>query len=198
MITHIPTDSCIHTWGYRYQALADRYQNVIRMSLFGHTHSESFKVTRAMKDRKSIGFNYVCGGVTTYQERNPSFSVIEVDAEYFVPLDIQTYYMDLDKANKEKNPTWELMHTFTDDYEIPDLSPASLLTLAEKIRDSEDVAAEYLWNKDKRHGGKGSCDAGCRKSNFCDVTSIETKEIEHIHSLDYWRVKAFQPGAQMF
>ena len=102
--------------------------------------------------------------------------MIEVDAEYFVPLDIQTYYMDLDKANKEKNPTWELMHTFTEDYQIPDLSPASLLTLAEKIRDSEDVAAEYLWNKDKRHGGKGSCDAGCRKSNFCDVTSIETKE----------------------
>lgn len=41
IITHLPTiKECIHGWGHRFRGILDRYQNVIRVGLYGHTHKE--------------------------------------------------------------------------------------------------------------------------------------------------------------
>jgi len=62
-------------------------------------------------------------------------------------------------------------------YGIEDGSPASFLHLAEKIRDDEETALDYLWNKGRQVGERPtSCNEDCRKSIYCD--SISTDEFE--------------------
>ncbi len=42
IIGHVPPlfNECIHGWSVRYQALVERYQDVIRFGMFGHDHTE--------------------------------------------------------------------------------------------------------------------------------------------------------------
>lgn len=78
----------------------DRFQHIVRFSIFGHTHSETFFLTNAIGSSKPIGANLVSPSGSPKTNKNPSFTVIDFDAEYMVPINIHTYYMDLEKANK--------------------------------------------------------------------------------------------------
>ena len=67
---HIPTNDCLRAWGSRFQALADRYQHIIRFGLFGHSHDEKFYLTRsvgAYNESKPITFNSIMAPSTTYK-----------------------------------------------------------------------------------------------------------------------------------
>jgi outer membrane lipoprotein-sorting protein len=44
--------------------------------------------------------NLFSGSLTPYEEKNPSFNVIEFDAEYMILLSIKTYSFDQEEANK--------------------------------------------------------------------------------------------------
>ena len=50
MIGHVDTNECLHQYGVRLQALYDRFQNIIRFSTFGHTHSEEFRAVKNILD----------------------------------------------------------------------------------------------------------------------------------------------------
>lgn len=91
---------------------------MVRFSLFGHTHYDEFHIVKSIEHNKNIGIQYVSGSMTTYQNLNPSFTVIDIDEELMIPLNFQTYYMNVTKANVENKPTWELMHDFVDHYGI--------------------------------------------------------------------------------
>jgi len=95
MITHIPFNECIHPYGVRLRALFERYQHVIRFGLSGHTHNEEFEVFRSFNDNMPIGTNHISSSLTTYTGKNPSFTLIELDAEFLIPLNYYTYYYDL-------------------------------------------------------------------------------------------------------
>ena len=41
IMSHIPNQNeCDPGWGERYHALMERYQHIVRMNLYGHTHDE--------------------------------------------------------------------------------------------------------------------------------------------------------------
>jgi hypothetical protein len=130
IVTHIPYYECIHPYGVRLRAILERYQNVIRFSLSGHTHNEEFEVIRSLSDNKNIGINFIAGSLTTYTNFNPAFTVIELDAEYMLPLNFETYYFNLTEANNGGSPQWEQLHDFVNFYQIPDVSPDGMYALA--------------------------------------------------------------------
>lgn len=99
IIGHIPSNFCTHQYATRFATLMDRYQHIVRFSSFGHTHSQSFYLTSSKIEKKPVGFNVIHGSVTTWGHKNPSFTVVDFDAEYMVPVNIHTYFFDLDKAN---------------------------------------------------------------------------------------------------
>lgn len=104
LITHIPYYECIHPYGVRLRALFERYQNVIRVSLSGHTHNEEFEVIRSMTDQKNIGLNFIAASLTSYTDKNPGFTVIDLDAEFLLPLNFVTYSFDLSQATTSTPP----------------------------------------------------------------------------------------------
>jgi len=57
--------------------------------------------------------------------------VLTLDAATMLPIGIKTYFMDIDKANAEGHPTWELLHDYEEEYGMSDLSPNSFMKLAE-------------------------------------------------------------------
>ena len=136
MIGHQPTAHGCHTsWALRYRALMERYQHIVRFSLFGYTHRSEFSVTQPFyNDDVNIGINFVTGSLTTYQGQNPQFSVIEIDAQFLVPLKVQIYSMNMTNANLVNNPKWEVIVDYTRDYALADLRPDNLFKLAQTFR----------------------------------------------------------------
>lgn len=118
IIAHIPPDSCLHQFGIRYKALMERYQHIVRFSSMGHTHQEDIQVVKAINSTSPIGFNLITGSGTPGGNLNPTFTVIDFDEEYMVPVNIHTYIMDLAEANKkpDQEPEWYELHDFLKEY----------------------------------------------------------------------------------
>ena len=130
----------------------------MRMGLYGHTHYTEINLVRAMSDlRKNIGFNFIGGSVTPLEDINPSFTVIEFDEEFMIPVDVQVYFFNLTKANEVDQPDWELLYNLKEEYNLRDLSPDSLNHLANQIREDEAVANKYDLNKSRKLVGNIHC-----------------------------------------
>lgn len=64
--------------------------------MFGHTHSDDFRVVTSIEDNKPIGVLTVCGAVSTWIGRNPSFCVYEVDKDTLLPVKRYTQAFDVE------------------------------------------------------------------------------------------------------
>lgn len=55
-MSHIPPSDadCVNSWSVRYQAIAERYQHIIRFSVFGHNHREKHNLLRSHVTDKPI------------------------------------------------------------------------------------------------------------------------------------------------
>jgi hypothetical protein len=81
-----------------------------------------------MIEKQPIMMNYLVSSVTTYQGKHPSINVIYLDPDTMLPVDYETHYMDLDKANKlpdDEKPVWEKKYNYRDYFNLKDLSPKS-------------------------------------------------------------------------
>ena len=176
---HIPPgeSDCTSTISARMRALFDRFQHVIRLNLFGHTHIEEFSVVRAIDDKKPVGVIHISPSFTPHTDINPSLRVVTVDAETKLPIKLETYSMNLEKANlDDAYARFDLLHEFALEYNITDLSPASAMHLADKINTDEATAKQYEANKFALGRGakqaiKSKCNESCRRIKFCHVSN---------------------------
>jgi sphingomyelin phosphodiesterase len=171
VLSHFPPTSYLYSFGQRFYSLMDRYQDVVRFTMVGHTHNEGFQVTRSIVDSKAIGWTYRTGSMTTYGGKNPGFTLVELDAEYLVPVKMDTYFYNVTRANLEDKVTFEHFHSFNQDYKLEDLRPSNILDLSHRFIDDEQLAIDYDFFAPK--GGKSrdeySCDKDCRYSKYCDT-----------------------------
>lgn len=80
--------------------------------------------------------------------------MIEYDKEFMVPVNIETYFMNLTEANSGKEPEWKVLHDFTKEYDLKDLSPSSMLDFTQRMYNDADLASQYLWNQKRQAGPK--------------------------------------------
>jgi len=149
IIGHIPPndEDCLDDFSKRFKALSERYQHVIRGFYFGHTHKEELAVNRGVNDLNPLQVFWTTASVTTETGKNPSFRIFELDAETFLPVKIDKYFFNITRANELNEPLWHHMYEFTEEYELENLSPSSILKLADKIKLDEQLAVKYLKNK---------------------------------------------------
>lgn len=149
------TSDCISEVSSRLRAIFDRFQHIIRLNLFGHTHREEYEVIRSVKDQKAIGVNFLAPSMTTLENQNPSFRVITLDAETKLPLRIETHTFDITEANKDDaNAEFFFDHDLIQEYGLQDLRPQSFLELSHRFMDDEDLIIRYSVNMFA--GGPGS------------------------------------------
>lgn len=91
-----------------------------------------------------------------------------------LPVKIDKYYFNISRANERNEPLWHFMYEFTEEYGLKDLSPSSIQSLAERIKDDEELALKYLKNKHALGPDSDnykSCDLNCRTDLYCDMVS---------------------------
>lgn len=157
----------------------ERFQNVIRFALQGHTHNEDFQVALSITHPdKAVGVNSVGGSLTPYTEKNPSFMVIEFDALTMLPVNMKTYSFNLEEANQVAGdkPGWALLHDWIDTYQMKDLSPASFKNLSERFKTDQDLANMYSWNRVRQYGTEPTNASGSHL--YCNTVSVETYQYQ--------------------
>ena len=165
----------------------ERFQHVVRLGVFGHTHKDYFEVGKSMTNiHNPIMVNSIGGGLTTYGGCNPSFKVMEMDAKTLLPLKITNYYADLGKANSEgTSPEWVPLLDYTSKYDMKDLSPSSYIDLANQLKDDQDMMDEF-WKYARKTPSKADIetndedeeDGGISNglSGYCRLVTTETHE----------------------
>jgi hypothetical protein len=85
----------------------ERYQHIVRVGLYGHTHDQYWSVTKSVTNPdKVIGFNQVGPSGTTGMFENPSYALVDIDEETMMPINWRIFYMDLEQANLTGTPEW--------------------------------------------------------------------------------------------
>jgi len=186
--THISPgmDACFSEVAVRVQTLMDRFQNILRLNLFGHTHNEEFEVIRAVEDGKPIGTNHLGPSLTTKGGMNPSFRAFTLDVKTLLPLKIETYTMDLLKANEDdKHAIFSKNHEMTEAYGLDDLSPNSFFSLALKFKDNEELATKFYMNRyanSPRYLPERGCDEECRRRLSCKTSNSVYSDVRKCYN----------------
>mmetsp|Transcript_4747 Transcript_4747/g.6255 ORF Transcript_4747/g.6255 Transcript_4747/m.6255 type:complete len:239 (+) Transcript_4747:1215-1931(+) len=175
IISHYTPNQCQHQFGSRYRALMERFQSTIRFTLHGHTHTTYYEVVQSYSNPGTpLMLANVAGSVTTYSVQNPSYMIIELDQETMLPVNMYSYALDIERANAEGHPTWELIHDYKEAYGMTDLSPWSMKALSERFLSDADVAAEFTWNQHAQRGSKPT--EVDQKGLYCLTSSSEMWE----------------------
>jgi len=68
--------------------------------MFGHDHTEQLNIITNIKNNKQrIGLQIMGGSATTFWKNNPSFNVINIDEEHFIPTNFQTHFFNITRAS---------------------------------------------------------------------------------------------------
>jgi hypothetical protein len=121
----------------------DRFQHIVRLSFFGHVHTEEHNALKSWSENKSVGMNFWSGAMTTYSDSYPSFRRFILDEQTMLPIAIETYRMDV----LAENPEFVLDHELTTYYGLKDLSPASFDDLSDRMGKEEELALQYMKTK---------------------------------------------------
>ena len=168
----------------------DRYQHVIRWSMNSHFHKEQFQVTRDMYTHEPIGMNFWVGSATPYvmkweNGKEPDFQVLYMDPDTLLPVDLETYSFDLERANVKNEPRWTRKYSIKESYGLPDLSPKSFYNYAQRIMFEEDVAKKvrnhYRIDLDKL---EEPCPYSCRIYYYCMAISGDYDEYQYCSGKD--------------
>ena len=109
----------------------ERFQHIVRFNMVGHAHIETFHLMNSMTNpEKPLILTSIAGGVTCNSHLNPAFRVYEFDAETMLPINLYTYYTQLEEANERGEPEWEMLHDFLDEYQMDDLRPSNFKELS--------------------------------------------------------------------
>jgi len=171
---HIPpgqTD-CLDAWSWHYNALVERYVNIIKGQFFGHTHWDHFFINRGVFSGKPLAVEWVAPSVTPYTNLNPSYRIFEADSLSFDIQNLYQYRMNLTHAYyfPDTTPTWDLAYDFLSAYGVTDLKPETIAALVEQFKFDETLLLRFLDNKVT--GGSLSpkaCGPSCRSKEACLV-----------------------------
>lgn len=108
-----------------YYQIIDRFNNTIRGTFFGHTHSDElgvFYTNNATEQTAATAANvaYIMPSVTTYTNLNAGFRYYLVDPDSFDIVDSVTFYANVSNTNdwtKTGEVTWEFEYSARDTYD---------------------------------------------------------------------------------
>ena len=66
-----------------------------------------------------------------------------------LPVNMFTYYIDVDEANAAGKPDWKLLHDYLEEYEMADLRPSNFRDLAERMLVDEDLMDLFRRNRSR-------------------------------------------------
>lgn len=150
-----------------------------------------------MRQKKPIGLNFIVGSGTTYIDglrlgKPQSFNVISVDRLTMLPLNFETYAFDLDRANKFDDPQWNLVLNYTQEYNLPDMSPQSFYDHSQKIYANNAACVQYRTNRYLGHPAVDPsvpCTFEEKMELYCQTVSNDFDEYQFCQDRDSFDFK---------
>ncbi|CAG5119836.1 unnamed protein product [Candidula unifasciata] len=108
--------------------------DVIVASLFGHDHSDGFKIIQDETGSRAVT-QFTAPSVTPWTFRtasktadphNPGIRLVTYDRNTGLHLGYEQYYINLTDSNRNGRTAWTRLYSFTEAYNVSDMSVASL------------------------------------------------------------------------
>jgi hypothetical protein len=175
----------------RYFDILVRYPDSIKGHLFGHLHSEEFRLLRPPSKTEVAPPVplYIASSVTPVYGANPSYRLVEYDSITNDLLDYRTVFLDLEATYRDENmsPVWIHGPGFTEIYGgLPDLSSDSLQQLLSALAgssgpsdDDDETWKTFLERQYVYSSGSldaASCDAVCRLDWICTLQAVSKED----------------------
>ncbi|CAG5116536.1 unnamed protein product, partial [Candidula unifasciata] len=125
---------------------------------------------------KTTGVSLAAPSVTTYFGSNlgvnPSIRVYKMDSATFKPLDYDQYYISIPESNEKGVAEVKKHYTFTEEYQLADLSPSNFEALSNRIHTNWTEYQKFEANFYVLADDRPSCskeDTLCRKRLTCQT-----------------------------
>ncbi|XP_035772890.1 sphingomyelin phosphodiesterase-like [Anopheles albimanus] len=190
ILAHIPigAGTSYRTWARQYRRILDRFWDVITAHFHGHTHADEFNVFYSLSNPQhaiSVGFNG--GGTVPFSNYNPNYVVYYVNQQNYQVSDFESWYFSLTEANQNpaRNPIWMQLYSFNRDFQLSNVSPASLDTLVRRFASNPAELRRYWEFKVKRGDPfiAAGCNGDCLLNHLCQIVTNEANDDSKCNAL---------------
>jgi sphingomyelin phosphodiesterase len=178
IIGHIPPGSpqCNSHWSKRYQAIIEKYQNIIRLQAFGNPvdGTDGYRLQYPAKgDKNPFGVIHIAGSMGTYGF-NPNARLYIMDSMQNLPLYVQKLTWELSYWNSNPGVDWIFnMKTIL----MSDQGPQGILSFANGIKTNSFSADNYYQHMTRNFDApSGTCGIECRDDIYCGIVSQTLEE----------------------
>jgi len=171
------------------------HADVLRAGFAGHTHMDHFRAIA--KGREAAAMLRITPALNALFGGNPAFQVLSYGQSDFAPLDLVTYYLDLESApdlpgpgegddgSRLQYPFWHWEYGFTSAYGIKDLRPEALLYLSQTMLSDESLREKFRIFYDASRASTPGFSEAQAKVYWCALAHLEPQEfIDVFNSVD--------------
>lgn len=159
----------------RYFSILKDFRDIVVGQLFGHLHSEEF---RLLEHPSEVTIKYplfMASSTTPIYGSNPSFRVVTYNEDSGLLVDYDTYYLGLDS----ESPTWNQSQSFRESFQVPDMSSSSLDAIIKNMASNNGNVT--LWNmflsrKTSHRANQETCDEECHQDWICTFQSMTQRD----------------------
>jgi len=152
----------------KYLTLIDTYSDIVVAQLFGHLHSNEFRVLpskQSKSDNLLLPPLFITSALTPIYGNNPSFRIVTYNTQDFTILDYETFYINVQQSNQTTTTAqWQKLSTFRQSFHVSDLSTVNLLKVANSITTTDEIASTFqlrLYSNNAANKNN-TCDNKCR------------------------------------
>ncbi|KAL5489340.1 hypothetical protein EMCRGX_G018423 [Ephydatia muelleri] len=154
LIGHIPPSQTLHSWGYNFYNILNRYESTIVGQFYGHTHSDEFIVMYDQKNAtRPTSVAFVEPSITTFIGVNPGFCLSVIDGirsnSTHSMLDKECYYMNLTDANLHNKTNWQFEYSAKKSYGMSAFQPVDFDGLIGRMAKDSSLLDSYVLYRSK-------------------------------------------------
>jgi sphingomyelin phosphodiesterase acid-like 3 len=121
-----------------YLAIVETYASIIVGQLFGHVHSDEFRIIDPTSAAAPI---LLSGAVTPVYDNNPSFRIVEYSQFDNTITDYCVYWLNI----SEPEPTWAKGYCALEYYNLKAISSQELTRLAKDLATNDSTFEDFFW-----------------------------------------------------
>eukprot|EP00055_Hartaetosiga_balthica_P004059 m.9970 g.9970 ORF g.9970 m.9970 type:complete len:526 (-) comp3579_c0_seq1:198-1775(-) len=152
----------------QYYTILEKYVDIIPVQLYGHLHSDEFRVGIA----QNLPPLFIGSSVTPVYDNNPNFKVVTFNKTTGALIGAATHFLDISLPTEQQY--WKELYTFEESYGINDLSASSMEEVVNHIAQGGNKSTpmeNFLVNL--RAGvPQGMCAKQCFNEWVCVLSSL--------------------------
>ncbi len=161
--------------------IVDRYANIIRGQMFGHTHKDAFEIQKSSRDGEFAGVAFENPCMTTHMALYPSYRVYHMDSATHAIADYEQFRFDLKRSNEEDKPRWYVAYRFKEYYNMSRMEDRNLAELAQRIRVSDSYYKRFarMMYEEGPQSDVMMANTGLKEQTYCRLATADQSAYEH-------------------